>query len=125
MARSENKGFTVAEVVVVIAVLGILSLVAIPQYNSVRRAALQSSAAQNARLVNAARDAYALSIPTAMTDWSATSTDVDRLQLLISAKMLAGSATDFVTMSGDYSVQLSGGIRDRTVLTHGGTPIDY
>jgi len=47
-----NKGFTMAEIMVVIVVMGILALIAVPIYNNVRGAGLDTVKAKNAATLN-------------------------------------------------------------------------
>ena len=114
-----------SEIIVVIVVIGLLAMIAVPVYSGIRKSALENAAMHNARLINAARDSYALTIPAAASTWASAESDETRLQLLITENLLAGVPLDYLSMSGNYSVQLSGGIRTRTVLLLGGTPLDY
>ena len=114
-----------SEIIVVIVVIGLLAMIAVPVYSGIRRSALENAAMHNARLINAARDSYALTIPAAASNWSAAQNDEARLQLLITENLLPGVPTDYLSLSGNYSVQLSGGVRARTVLLRDGSPIEY
>jgi type II secretory pathway pseudopilin PulG len=116
---------TVAELIIAVAVVGILALVAVPVFSGVRHASLENAALNNVRLINAARDSFALTNPDAATDWTAASTDEERLRLLIGANLLAGVPSDYSAMPGGYSVQLTGPVRSRTVLLSGGVAVDY
>ncbi len=120
-----TAAYTLSEIVVVIAIMGVLALIAVPVYSGIRQSSLQTAAMHEARLINAARDSYALTVPDAATAWAAAATDDARLNLLISENLLSGSRSDYTDMPGDYAVQLSGGLRTRTVLTQGGHEIDY
>ena len=119
------RGYSLSEMTIVIVVMGILALVAVPVYSGIRASSLQTAAMHSARLINAARDAFSLTVPAASAQWAAASSDADRLQLLITENLLAGSPNDYLSMSGNYSVQVSGGVRERTVLTEDGHAIDY
>lgn len=114
-----------SEIIVVIVVIGLLAMIAVPVYSGIRRSALENAAMHNARLINAARDSYALTIPAAAPTWSGAQDDDARLRLLITENLLPGTPSDYLTMNGNYAVQLTGGIRARTVLVHDGSPIDY
>ena len=120
-----TRGYTISEMSIVIVVMGILSLIAVPVYNGIRASSLETAAMHDARLINAARDAFALTIPGAASKWNAVAADTDRLQLLIAENLLAGSPVDYLTMSGNYAIQLSGDVRSRTVLMEDGRAIDY
>lgn len=114
-----------SEIIVVIAVLGVLAAVVIPTYSGLRRASLENAAVQNARLVNAARDTYALTVPGASSQWAKAGDDRARLTLLLGENLLAGDADQYLTMTGDYAVKLTGGIRGKTVLTCKGVNVEY
>ena len=110
---------------VVIVILGILALIAIPVYSGVRRASLENAAVQNTQLVNAARRSFALTVPNSAAQWVAAGSDGAKLQLLVFAGLLDGNATGYLAMPGGYSISLSGGINNRTDLTHDGAPVTY
>jgi prepilin-type N-terminal cleavage/methylation domain-containing protein len=119
------RGYSLAEMSVVIVVLGILATIAVPVYSGIRTSSLQTAAMHSARLINAARDAYALTVPSAITSWNSAGSDAARLQLLITENLLAGDPNDYLSMAGNYSVQLSGEVRSATILTEEGNAIDY
>jgi prepilin-type N-terminal cleavage/methylation domain-containing protein len=122
---TSRRGYTLSEMVVVIVVIGLLAMIAVPVYSGIRRSSLENAAMHNARLINAARDCFALTVPAAATTWGAASDDAARLQLLITENLLAGAPTDYLSMSGGYAVQLTGGVRASTVLLHDGAPTIY
>jgi type II secretory pathway pseudopilin PulG len=103
----------------------VLAGVAVPLYSGVRHAAQESAAIHNAKLINAARDAYALTVPAAASTWGAASTDEERLSILIGENLLSGTAGEYLSMQGGYTVQLMGPVRSRTSLLYGGTPVPY
>jgi prepilin-type N-terminal cleavage/methylation domain-containing protein len=118
-------GYTLSEIVVVVALMGILSLIAVPIYSGIRNSSLENAAMHSARLVNAARESYALTVPGNAAAWAGAVDDQARLELLISENLLAGSPEDYLTMYGNYGLQLSGGVRAATVLLHEGHSISY
>jgi prepilin-type N-terminal cleavage/methylation domain-containing protein len=120
-----TSGYTLSEMSIVIVVMGVLSLIAVPVYSGIRTSSLQTAAMHNARLINAARNAFALTIPDASGQWLGATTDSDRLKLLIAEDFLAGSPPNYLSMTGNYAVQLSGDLRSPTVLTEEGHAIDY
>ncbi|HEY9155438.1 MAG TPA: type II secretion system protein [Opitutaceae bacterium] len=126
-ARSleESRGYSLGELAIVIVVMGILATIAVPVYSGIRASSLQTAAMHSARLINAARDAYALTVPSAATQWTSAASDADRLQLLITANLLSGVPSDYLAMTGNYAVQLSGEVRSLTILTEDGHAIDY
>jgi type II secretory pathway pseudopilin PulG len=114
-----------AEIVVVIAVMGVLSAVAVPVYSGLRRASLENAAVQNTRLVNAARTAYALTIPAAYAQWESAADDTARLNLLVGENLLAGDAATYLSMNGGYTLELTGSLRTRTILKLNGVGVAY
>ena len=120
-----TAGYTMAEIVVVITVMGVLASIIVPVYGGLRRSSLQTAAVHHAKLVNAARDCFALTIPSAYQQWSAAPDDATRLGLLISEHLLSGEAGQYLAMPGDYSLELSGGLRAKTVLKQKGDAIGY
>lgn len=125
VAFGRSRAFTMSEIIVVIVVIGLLAMIAVPVYSGIRRSALENAAMHNARLINAARDSFALTIPAAASSWAAAADDEAKLRLLIAENLLAGVPADYLAMTGNYSVQLSGAIRARTVLLRDGNPVDY
>lgn len=122
---AKARGYTMAEIVVVITVLGVLAAIVVPVYGGLRRSSLETAATHHARLVNAARDSFALTVPSAHAQWANAKDDAARLGLLISENLLAGQAGDYLSMPGDYTVELGGGLRSRTVLKREGVEIVY
>ena len=121
----DRCGYSLGEMAIVIAVMGILAFIAVPVYSGIRTSSLQTAAMHSARLINAARDAYVLTVPTAATQWNASTSDADRLQMLISQNLLSGAPSDYLSMAGNYSVSLSGDVRSPTILTEDNHAIDY
>jgi prepilin-type N-terminal cleavage/methylation domain-containing protein len=122
---ASRVGYTLSEMVVVIVVIGLLAMIAVPVYSGIRRSSLENAAMHNTRLINAARDSFALTMPSAAASWGAASGDDARLQLLVTEDLLAGSPADYLFMGGGYAVQLTGGVRSPTVLLHDGSSINY
>ena len=52
LSGRRDKGFTMAEIMVVIVVMGVLALIAVPIYNNVRGAAFDAVKAKNATTLN-------------------------------------------------------------------------
>ncbi len=114
-----------AEIIVVITVLGVLASIIVPVYGGLRRSSLESTAAHHVRMINAARESYALTVPSAYTQWASASDDTAKLNILITEHLLGGHAADYLAMSGGYSVELSGALREKTILKKDGVSIGY
>ncbi|MCF8131431.1 MAG: prepilin-type N-terminal cleavage/methylation domain-containing protein [Deltaproteobacteria bacterium] len=57
-AKKDEKGFTLIELMIVIAIIGILAAIAIPQFNSYRKRAYNSSAMSDVKNTATAEEAY-------------------------------------------------------------------
>ena len=120
-----RDGYTMAEIIVVITVLGILGSIVVPVYGGLRRSSLENAATHHVRMVNAARESYALTIPSAHSRWASAEDDTAKLNLLIAENLLGGRAEDYLAMDGGYSVELSGVLRTKTILKKGGVTHAY
>ena len=120
------NGFTLLEVLVVIMVIGLLSTLVVGGFTNVVPAGREAAAVNKARIVNAARVTYALTVPDSATQWGNALTDTDRSALLVNAGVLSGSSGDWLTATGGYTLGLSGALKSKTVLKDGtGTTLNY
>jgi prepilin-type N-terminal cleavage/methylation domain-containing protein len=71
MKRS-NSGFTLVEIMIVVAIIGLLAAIAIPSFVNARIKSQQNSCINNLRQISGAKDQYALdkngTAPTALSD---------------------------------------------------------
>lgn len=58
--RSINRGFTLVEIMIVVAVIGLLAVIAVPSYVNARTKSMQKACYNNLRLIDGAKDQFAL-----------------------------------------------------------------
>lgn len=100
----------------VVMVIGLLSTLVVGGFTNVVPAGREAAAVNKARIINAARVTYALTVPDAATQWSNALTDSDRSALLVNAGVLSGTAADWLAATGGYTLGLGGALRSKTVL---------
>jgi prepilin-type N-terminal cleavage/methylation domain-containing protein len=108
--------FTLLEVLIVVMVIGLLSAMIVGGFTNVVPAGREAAAVNKARIVNAARVTYALTVPEANSQWGAALSDTERTTLLINAGVLNGAPADWLSAAGGYTLGVSGGLRAKTVL---------
>jgi len=119
------QGHTLAELLIVVILTGLLAGIAVNGFANLLPVGREQAAVGKARLLNAARGAYALSVPDAAGRWAAAPDDTSRITLLHDAGLLEGGAQEYLSSSGGYSLGLSGGLRAPTVLTCRGEAVAY
>lgn len=55
-----NRGFTLIEIMIVVAIIGLLAAIAVPNFTQARNNARKSTCINNLRLIDAAKEQYAL-----------------------------------------------------------------
>ena len=72
MRSSKKSGFTLVEIMIVVAIIGLLAAIAIPSFVNARTKSQQNACINNLRQVSGAKDQYALdkngTAPTALSD---------------------------------------------------------
>ncbi len=67
-----RKGFTLVEIMIVVAIIALLAAIAVPSFMKARENSQRASCINNLRLIDGAKDQYALdhnnTCPTALTD---------------------------------------------------------
>ncbi len=72
LGKKNEKGFTLIELMIVIAIIGILAAIAIPQFSAYRKRSYNASAQSDARNIATAQEAY-------FVDYSKYTSDIDNL----------------------------------------------
>lgn len=120
-----RRAFSLAELLVVIVCIGILGGLAAGGFRNLVQAGREEAAAGKARLLNAARGSYGLSVADAEARWAGCASDAERLGLLTAAGLLDGTAEEHLYSDGGYAMSLGGVLRARTVLCKNGEPVAY
>jgi len=120
-----RRGFTLVEVLLVLLVLGLVASMLTGGFSGLLPLGRETVAVTKAREINGARRTYALVVPDAAAQWAAATADADKVALLINAKLLNGTAADHLALPGDYTLSLTGAMRDKTVLKKNATTLDY
>ena len=60
--RKNSKGFTLVEIMIVVAIIGLLAAIAVPNFVQARQTARTNSCINNLRLIDAAKEQYALEL---------------------------------------------------------------
>jgi len=119
------RGYSIGELIIVIVCIGLLTGIISMGFNRVPTVGKQEAAVAKARVLNAARSSYQITVPNAAASWAAAPDDAARVTLLVSANCLDGNAANFLTSTGGYVLSLSGALNAKTVLRKGGTELAY
>jgi len=58
--KKQKKGFTLVEIMIVVAIIGLLAAIAVPSFINARAKSIQNSCFNNLRLIDGAKDQFAL-----------------------------------------------------------------
>ena len=107
-AKKDERGFTLIELMIVIAIIGILAAIAIPQFNSYRKKSYNASAMSDVRNAATAQEAYFIDAQSYAT--AATSLSINTGQNVTLGS--SGNANTYVITayhsSGDKTYTLTG-----------------
>nr|MBE6545134.1 type II secretion system protein [Oscillospiraceae bacterium] len=106
MKRNNKKGFTIVELVIVIAVIGILAAVLIPTFSGVIADANATAAKQEAR--NGYLECYAEDIKDGKVDNIPAATDTNYKKVTIDTKEVIVYETDGYAFDGQNFYTVSG-----------------
>lgn len=123
--HNNHRGHTLAELLIVVVLTGLLAGIAVNGFANLLPAGREQAAVGKARILNAARSAYALSVPDAAARWASAADDASRVALLREARLLDGEAGDYLSSSGGYTLSLQGNLRGATVLSCRGESVVY
>ena len=113
LTKKNEKGFTLIELMIVIAIIGILAAIAIPQFSAYRKRSYNSSAQSDCRNIATAQEAY-------YVDYSIYSDAYSELAGATYGYMQSGKVT--VVVSGDadnYTISGYHGSGDKTYSLSG------
>ncbi len=123
--RQSRRAFSLAELIVVVVCMGILGSLAAGGIGNLMQVGREEAALGRARLLNAARSSYALSRSDAAQLWSQCGTDQQRFLLLSEAQAIEGSAAEYLSSPGGYTLGLGGPLRGRTQVFRNGEQVVY
>src|SRR5664279_3526453 len=112
-----RRGFTLAEIIVVVVVMGLLAGLLAGGVGNLLPVGRQEAAIGKARILNAARCSYSLLLPGAEAQWTSVSGDSDRVALLLEARVLDGTSASYLSSPGGYTLSVAGELREATILT--------
>ena len=113
LAQKDERGFTLIELMIVIAIIGILAAIAIPQFSAYRKRSYNSSAQSDVRNIATAQEAY-------YVDESTYATSIGSLSGTTYGYMQSGNVTAGVSGNADnYTITAYHSSGDKTYSLSG------
>jgi type IV pilus assembly protein PilA len=112
MSARNEKGFTLIELMIVIAIIGILAAIAIPQFSAYRKRAFNASAESDVRNLATSQEAYYVD----KTKYTGTTDDLtaygykasNNVSVSMSGNSSAYTISAYHTSGGDHTYTLGG-----------------
>ena len=118
LRRNNEKGFTLIELMIVIAIIGILAAIAIPNFLSYRTKGQNSAALANAKNFYNATMAY-------FSDTDSTVTQVTAAQAAVQGNIPGFTYDPNVAIAGGNMVDTNGVVTCSTTFSHTASPSTY
>lgn len=87
-----RKGFTLAEMIIGLAIMGIMAAIAMPMVSRTKDAAALSEAKAKAQILNCAKEAYKIRVGTPDNEFDGAESDERRFELLLPYLSAHGSS---------------------------------
>lgn len=117
----KSKGFSAVEIILTIAVMGIVAAVGIPLFIGVRSNMARSNAMNNATLIDTAVTAYKQDVRNAAANYTGAA---DKYALLKGAGYLQGAPSTLASMADDgYTYTMPATVNDTTTVLKDGTAV--
>lgn len=97
-----KKGFTLVEIMIVVAIIGLLAAIAIPSFMRARLTSQMNACINNLRQIEAAKDQYAMEI--GLTNLASLGTDTVGFGLLVSSTTPGGYIKTFPNCPGSTNL---------------------